>query len=50
MLVANHRFFGLNHRTAFPLAIAVVGLGVILHALVDAAKDAPVSAKKENGK
>jgi hypothetical membrane protein len=46
MLVANHRFFGLNHRTAFPLAIAVVGLGVILHALVDA----PVSAKKENGK
>lgn len=46
MLVANHRFFGLNHRTAFPLAIAVVGLGVILHALVDA----PVSGKKENGK
>ena len=46
MLVANHRFWGLNHRTAFPLAIAVVGLGVILHALVDA----PVSAKKENGK
>jgi len=46
MLVANHHFFGLNHRTAFPLAIAVVGLGVILHALVDA----PVSAKKENGK
>jgi LiaF transmembrane domain len=46
MLVANHHFFGLNHRTAFPLAIAVVGLGVILHALVDA----PVSAKKENGR
>jgi hypothetical protein len=46
MLVANHRFLGLTHRTAFPLAIAVVGLGVILHALVDA----PVSAKKENGK
>jgi hypothetical membrane protein len=60
MLVANHRFFGLNHRTAFPLAIAVVGLGVILHALVDAplpakdaplpAKDAPVPSKKERGK
>lgn len=53
MLVANHHFFGLNHRTAFPLGIAVVGLGVILHALVDAprpAKDAPVSVKKENGK
>ena len=43
MLVANHRFWGLNHRTAFPLAIAVVGLGVILHALVDA----PVPSKKE---
>lgn len=45
MLVANHRFFGLNHRTAFPLGIAVVGLGVILHALVDA----PVT-KKEKAK
>jgi hypothetical protein len=45
MLVANHRFFGLNHRTAFPLGIAVVGLGIILHALVDA----PV-AKKEKAK
>ena len=42
MLVANHRFFGLNHRTAFPLGIAVVGLGVILHALVDA----PVTKKE----
>jgi hypothetical protein len=46
MLVANHHFFGLNHRTAFPLGIAVVGLGVILHALVDS----PVPVKKENGK
>ncbi len=46
MLVANHRFMGLNHRTAFPLAIAVVGLGMILHALVDI----PVPAKKENNK
>ena len=46
MLVANHHFFGLNHRTAFPLGIAVVGLGVILHALVDA----PAPVKKENGK
>jgi hypothetical protein len=45
MLVANHHFFGLNHRTAFPLGIAVVGLGVILHALIDA----PVSAKKGEG-
>jgi hypothetical protein len=46
MLVANHHFFGLNHRTAFPLGIAVVGVGVILHALVDS----PVPVKKENGK
>jgi FtsH-binding integral membrane protein len=46
MLVANHHFFGLSHRTAFPLGIAVVGLGVILHALIDE----PVAAKKEEGK
>jgi Domain of unknown function (DUF5668) len=42
MLVANHHLFGLSHRTAFPLGIAVAGLGVILHALVDA----PMPAKK----
>lgn len=45
LLFANHHFFGLTHRSALPLGIAVVGLGVILHALVDA----PVPAKKENG-
>ena len=45
LLFANQHFFGLTHRTAMPLGIAVVGLGVILHALVDA----PVAANKENG-
>ena len=42
MLVGNHHFFGLSHRTAFPLGVAVAGLGVILHALIDV----PVPAKK----
>lgn len=45
LLFATQHFFGLTHRTAMPLGIAVVGLGVILHALVDA----PVAGKKENG-
>ncbi|HEV7767567.1 MAG TPA: DUF5668 domain-containing protein [Thermoanaerobaculia bacterium] len=45
LLVANHHFFGLRHSTAFPLGVAIVGLGVIVHALVDA----PASARKENG-
>jgi hypothetical protein len=45
LLVANQHFFGLRHGTAFPIGIAVVGLGVIVHALVDA----PVSEHKENG-
>lgn len=44
MLAANQHLFGLSHRSAMPLGIAVVGLGLILHALVDA----PVPAKKEN--
>jgi hypothetical protein len=42
MLVANYHFFGLSHRTAFPLGIAVVGLGIILHAIFDA----PAHAQK----
>lgn len=35
LLIASHRFLGLTHRTAFPVAIAIAGLGVIIHALVD---------------
>jgi hypothetical protein len=35
MLAGTQHFFGLTVRTAFPLAVAVVGIGVIVHALVD---------------
>jgi hypothetical protein len=45
MLVARHGIFDLTHRTAFPLAIAVVGLFMTLHALID--KAAPQPQKKE---
>jgi hypothetical protein len=45
LLFANQHFFGLTHRTAMPLGIAVIGLGMIVHALVDA----PVPVNKENG-
>ena len=45
LLVAMQNYFGLTARGALPLAIAVVGLGVIVHALVDT----PAPAKKENG-
>jgi len=43
LLAANLHLFGLRVRSAMPLGIAVVGLGVILHALIDA----PVPAKEE---
>ena len=45
LLFAINHFFGLTARTAMPLGIAVIGLGIIVHALVDA----PVPAHKENG-
>lgn len=35
LLIGNHDLFGLSHRTAFPVAVAVVGLFMTLHALVD---------------
>jgi len=35
LLIATHHFFGLNHRTAFPVGIAIFGLGMLLHAIVD---------------
>ena len=41
MLAATQEFLGLDYFTAFPLGIAVAGLGVILHALVG------VESKKE---
>lgn len=34
MLAASQRFLGLDYRTAFPLAVVIAGMGIILHALV----------------
>lgn len=42
MLAATQRFLGLRYGSAMPLAIAIVGLGLMVHALVD------VPTKKEN--
>ena len=42
-LAATQDIFGLTHRTAFPLAVVVVGLFTTLHAIVDK----PEPAKKE---
>ena len=44
LLAGTHHFLGLTHRSAFPLGVAVAGLGVIVHALIDA----PQQPKKEN--
>lgn len=46
-LAGNQHFFGLTQRTAFPLGVAVAGLGLILHSLV--VPDARRSNRKENG-
>jgi uncharacterized membrane protein HdeD (DUF308 family) len=35
LLVSQNHIFGLHYRSAFPLALTVVGLGIIVHALVD---------------
>lgn len=45
MFAAREGLFGLGHRTGFPLAIAVVGLFMTLHALID--KPQPQAQKKE---
>ena len=42
LLIANTGFLGLTYRTAVPVAVAIVGLGIIVHALVD-----DPNAKKE---
>lgn len=51
LLFGNLHFFGLSRRGALPLGVAVVGLGMILHALVDAppAPTPPTITNKENG-
>ena len=33
MLIGNNEYFGLDHGSAIPIAIAIVGLGLITHAL-----------------
>jgi hypothetical protein len=35
LLIGTHHFFGLNPRTAFPVGVAIFGLGMLLHAIVD---------------
>jgi hypothetical protein len=35
MLAGTHHIFGLSYRTGFPLGIAIVGLFMVLHAIVD---------------
>ena len=35
LLIGSHHFFGLGYRTAFPIGIAVFGLSMLLHAIVD---------------
>jgi len=38
MLIGNHEYFGLDHGSAIPVAIAIVGLGLITHALLGVQK------------
>lgn len=45
MLAGSLELFGLSYRSGFPLAVIVAGLGVILHAIVDAPADAPQKAQ-----
>jgi len=44
MLVGSFNLFGLSYAGAFPLGIIVVGLGSVLHAIIDVPR-----AAKENG-
>lgn len=44
MLIATQGYFDLGFRSAFPLAVVIVGLFLVIHAVVDA----PAPQKKEN--
>src|SRR5690349_17467153 len=44
LLLGTRHFFDLTVRTAFPIGVAIVGLGIVLHALIDR----PVSKEKES--
>jgi len=45
MLLGSEHFFNLTYRTAFPVGIIIVGLGIILHAVIDV----PRRQLEENG-
>jgi hypothetical protein len=47
LLASNLHLFGLRLRSAMPLGIAVLGIGVIVHALIDA--PVPPKTEEENG-
>ena len=49
LLIGTHHFFGLNPRTAFPVGIAVFGLGMLLHAVVDRPQQRKEEQEKLNG-
>lgn len=42
MFIATNRFYDLDYRTAFPIGVMVVGVGLIVHAVLG------IGAKKEN--
>ena len=48
-LFGNLHLFGLSRGSAMPLGIAVVGLSMILHAILDAPPQSKNTANKENG-
>lgn len=45
MLAGSRELFGLSYGTGFPIAIAVAGLGVMVHAIVD--RPTPANKEKE---
>jgi len=45
MLVGSFGFFGLSYGEAFPLGVIIVGLGAVLHAIIDVPQPA---VNKEN--
>jgi uncharacterized membrane protein HdeD (DUF308 family) len=47
MLAGSLELFGLTYRTAFPLAVIVGGLGVIVHAIIDVPEHAQKMEKDQ---
>jgi hypothetical protein len=48
MLIGTQHFFDLSVRSAFPIGVVVVGLGVLLHAIIDQPVAAIESTNTEN--